>query len=87
MYNKSLFPFQLQAQFVMVIFVWWAAPKTGRVELRCTCQELGALLEIAPGLMRMLRLCAGSWDTQIKVRFVHNLLNMYTIQCVYIALR
>ena len=37
-------------------------------ELRCTCRELGALLEIAPGLMRMLRLCADNWATQNKVK-------------------
>ena len=58
------------------IFVWWAAPKTGRGELRCTCQALGALLEIAPGLMRMLRLCASNWATQNKVRILLVLLKL-----------
>ena len=53
---------------MMEIFVWWAASKTGRGELRCTFQGLGALLEITPGLMRMLRLCASNWDTQNKVK-------------------
>ena len=62
---------------MMEIFVWWAAPKTGRGELRCTCQGLGALLEIAPGLMRMLRLCAGNLATQNKVRIVQKICIKY----------
>ena len=61
---------------MMEIFVWWAAPKTVRGELRCTCQGLGVLLEIAPGLMRMLRLCVGNWATHNKVRIVHVLLKL-----------
>ena len=50
------------ATVLMVMFVWWEAPISMRVEWRCASMSSGEQCVIPPGTALMLLWSASSWD-------------------------
>ena len=53
----------------MAMFVWLEAPINMRVEWRCASMTSGGPCVMTTGIVLMLQLSAGSWDT-LEVRMV-----------------
>ena len=48
----------------MVMFVWWEAPISMRVEWRCALMTSGGQCVMTSGGVLMLQLSASNWDMQ-----------------------
>ena len=51
----------------MVMFVWWEAPISMRVEWRCVSMTSGGQCVMTPGTTMMLLWSANNWDMNMLV--------------------
>ena len=69
LYYKQLLPV---ASVHMVMFVWWEAPISMRVEWRCASMTSGGQCVMTSGTALMLLWSASSWDTHtLEVSLPH----------------
>ena len=55
------------ASVLMVMFVWWEAPISMRVEWRCASMTSGGQCVMTFGATLMLLWCASSWDMEVCI--------------------
>jgi len=55
------------ATVLMVMFGWWEAPISMKVEWRCASTTSGEQCVMTPGILVMLQWSASSWDMEVSM--------------------